>query len=136
MKRVRGMVPVFEGKNWRAGQAGASGKETRGWRRGEGGGDAGLPCGEQGGAPFSWRTGVIRPRQWVPGQSIFEPWSDTRRGRRGRIGGDRCLGILTQAVAQCAASHNEPSGRPVSGFHFLSPRAPEHAGLRVGKKGG
>jgi len=49
------MVPVFVGKNWLAGQTGASGKETRGgWRRGEGGGDAGLPCVEQGGAPFSW----------------------------------------------------------------------------------
>ena len=68
--------------------------------------------------PFSWQTGVTRPRQRMPGQSIFKPWSDARSDCRGRIGGDRCLGILTQAVAQGAASCKEPSGRPVSGFHF------------------
>lgn len=73
-------------------------------------------------APLSWQTGVTRHRcalysgSW---RSIFEPWSDLHRKEHGRIGGDRCLGILTQAVAQCAASANEPSGRPVSYFHFL-----------------
>ena len=70
------------------------------------------------GAPLSWRTGMTRHRQQEPWQSIFEPWSDPRTGARGRIGGDRCLGILTQAVAQCAAPCIKPSGRPVSGFHF------------------
>ena len=49
--------------------------------------------------PLTWHPGVTRPRQRMSGQSIFEPWSDTRRAWRGRIGGDRCLGVLSGAVA-------------------------------------
>ena len=85
--------------------------------------------------PFSWQTGVTRPRQRMPGQSIFKPWSDARSEWRGRIGGGRCLGILTQAVAQGAASCKEPSGRPVSGFHFRMRCAPEQSGLQRKKVG-
>ena len=36
----------------------------------------------------------------------------------GRIGGDRCVGLLTRAVAASAASQIEPSGRPVSVLLF------------------
>jgi hypothetical protein len=36
----------------------------------------------------------------MPGRSIFELWSSPgKEYPLGRIGGDRCLGLLTQAVA-------------------------------------
>jgi hypothetical protein len=80
------MEQFLSGKTGWLDRLGSSGKETRGWRRGEGGGDADLPCVEQGRAPFSWQTGVIRPQQLVPGQSIFEP-------ERGQKGGSPGSGI-------------------------------------------
>ena len=58
-------------------------------------------------APFTWQPGLTRHRQrcleaesW---QSIFEPWSELCWFEQDRIGGDRCLGLLTRAVAWCAA---------------------------------
>jgi len=93
------------------------------WRRSKGAVAAPVSLRQQRVVPFSWQTGMTRPRQQMPGQSIFKPWSEAREWR-GRIGGGRCLGILTQAVAQGAASCKEPSGRPVSGFHFRMRCAP------------
>lgn len=77
-------------------------------------------------APFTWQPGLTRHRQRCQSsleaeswQSIFEPWSGLCFLGQDRIGSDRCLGLLTRAVACCAAGEKEPSGRPVSSPHFL-----------------
>jgi len=88
---------------------------------GAGGGSHRLPGSlDPGFTPFAWLTGVTSPRHdcrgGLPfrslldlrslgevggeGGSILMPWSGPgMEYPSGRIGGDRCLGLLTQAVA-------------------------------------
>ena len=48
--------------------------------------------------PFCLADWCDVPSTCLPGRSILKPWSDLGLFSPGRIGGDRCLGLLTQAV--------------------------------------
>jgi hypothetical protein len=49
--------------------------------------------------PFCLADWCDVPSTCLPGRSILKPWSVPGLFSPGRIGGDRCLGLLTQAVA-------------------------------------
>ena len=66
---------------------------------GAGGGSHWVPIVFQTGfTPFAWRTGVTCPRLFA-GAEYLEAMVRPGVISPGRIGGDRCLGLLTQAVA-------------------------------------